>query len=77
MTTVINNPGENKESAAASGGAGVIIGAVVVILILVGVIVLALPYIRERVDGMSKPQNATINVQLPPSAVPGTTPTPE
>ncbi len=76
MTTVINNPGENKEGAAMSAGAGVMIGAVIVILILVGGIVLALPYIREKTDGMGKIENPTINVQLPQPTAPTTTTTP-
>lgn len=67
MTTVINNPGENREpkSNGTSAGSGVVIGAVIVILILVVVIVLALPYMREQVEGMRSPGNPTINVQLP------------
>ena len=72
MTTVINNPGENKESAAVSGGAGVIIGAVVVILILIGVIVFSLPYIRQKIDSVGNIENPTINVQLPPITMPDT-----
>lgn len=70
MTTIINNPnpGENKDNSAASGGSGVIIGAVIVVLVLVVGIVLALPYIKERMDSMTKPGNATINIELPPPA---------
>lgn len=77
MTTVINNPGENREtkSAGTSAGAGVVIGAVIVILILVVVIVLALPYMRKQVESMRSPGNPTINVQLPnlPSPTSSTT----
>lgn len=73
METIINNPGENKGSnsnEASSGASGVVVGAVIVVLVLIAVIVLSLPYIRERIDGMSHPGNPTINnpiinLQLP------------
>lgn len=71
MTTVINNPGENNGGSAASGGSGVVIGAVLVILVLIGALVLALPYIRERTEGIGKIENPTINVQAP--TLPATT----
>lgn len=73
MTTVINNPGENRgnENANANGGSGVVIGAVLVVLVLLVAIVLALPYIRERFDGMSEPVNPVINVEVPSDIIPG------
>lgn len=77
MTTIINSPRENKDSAAASGGAGVIIGAVLVVLILIGIIMLSLPYIREKIDGFSNIENPTINVELPPITIPSTDTIPE
>lgn len=72
MTTVINNPGgvETRDNANASGGSGVVVGAVIVVLVLVVGIVLALPYIKGRVDGMTKPTNPTINVTLPAPTTP-------
>jgi hypothetical protein len=72
MTTVINNPGgsEVRGNANESGGSGVVIGAVIVVLVLVGGIILALPYIKGRVDGMTKPTNPTINVTLPAPTIP-------
>jgi len=69
MDTVTNNQGKNN-SDGMSGGAGVLIGAVIVILALVIAIILALPYIRGRVDAMSRPVNPTINVQLPSPSLP-------
>ena len=76
MTTVINNPGGNevvRDNANASGGSGVVIGAVIVVLVLVVGVILALPYIRSRVDGMTKPTNPTINVTLPEPKIPDQT----
>ena len=64
MTTVINNPGENKESSAVSGGVGVVIGAILVILVLFVVVMLTLPYIRKQMDSITNTE-PTINVVLP------------
>ncbi|MFA7252847.1 MAG: hypothetical protein WC027_03235 [Candidatus Paceibacterota bacterium] len=66
MTTVINNPGENRGDGASSG-AGVVIGAIIVLLVLIIATVLALPYIRQRLATNSEPavNNSVINVQLP------------
>ncbi len=74
MSTIINNPGDNKgdNGSNTSGGAGVVIGALIVILILVVVILFSLPYIRQQINSMTHPGNPTINVQIP--ALP-TTPT--
>jgi hypothetical protein len=66
MTTVVNNPGNGSNT---DGGAGVVIGAVLVLLVLIGAIILALPYLREQVEGM-KPENPTINVTLPEPTMP-------
>lgn len=76
MTTVINNPNNPNGNSESSGASGVVIGAVIVVLILIGVIIFALPYIRERVDSMSQPANPTINIELPtpPITVTPTTP---
>ncbi len=77
MTTVINNPGgnrvdpENRGHENESGGSGVVIGAVIVVLVLIAVIVLALPYVRDRVDGMSEPVDPVVNIQIPPTTIPG------
>jgi hypothetical protein len=72
MTTVINNPNTNnpgENNSNSSGASGVVVGAVIVILILVAVLIYAIPYLRERIDSMSRPGNPvinpTINVQLP------------
>lgn len=78
MTTIINNPGENRVEpenrghANESGGSGVVIGAVIVVLVLIAVIVLALPYVRDRVDNMSESADPVVNIQIPPIVVPGT-----
>ena len=74
MTTVINNPGENRvgpDNANASGGSGVVTGAVIVVLALIGAVVLALPDIRERTDAMSQPAEPVVNIQVPAGAIPG------
>lgn len=78
MTTVINNPRENRSdgNSAVSGGSGVVIGAVIVLIVLVGGIILALPYLRKQIEAMRSPGNPTINVQLPAPSIPDTTPTP-
>jgi len=76
MTTVINNPGENKESSAVSSGSGVVIGAVLVVVVLIGSIVLAMPYIRNKVDDIGTIENPTINVQVPASTALSATTTP-
>lgn len=73
MTTVINSP-EERSGNATSAGAGVVIGAVIVVLVLVGVIIFSLPYIRKQIDGMSKPVNPTINVEIPLPELPDTIP---
>ena len=73
MTTIINNPNKSDGDNAgnnSSGGAGILIGAIVVILVLVTAIVLALPYLRERINNVTQSKtpvinNPTVNVQLP------------
>jgi hypothetical protein len=74
MATVINNPDGNRDNSAMSGGSGVFVGAALVILVLVVVIILSLPYIRQQIDGMTKPTNPTINVTLPNPPTPQTPP---
>ncbi len=67
MSTIINNPGDNKgeNNNNASGGAGVVIGALIVILILVVVILFSLPYVRQQINSMTHPGTPNITVQLP------------
>ena len=77
MSTIINNPGGNKDNADASGGSGVIIGAVLVVIVLIVVVMLALPYVREKVDDISNVENPTINVELPAEAIPSAETIPE
>ncbi len=81
MTTIINNPresGRDNNGNAESGGAGVLMGAVVVVLVLAVAIILALPYLRERINNVTQSKtpvinNPTINVQLPSIPGPATT----
>lgn len=76
MSTVINNPSDGGGNNA-SGASGVLIGAVVVVIMLIIGVVLALPYIRGRLDRVSEPVRPTINVQLPDlPVIPTPAPTP-
>ncbi len=58
MTTVINNPGENKSS----GGLGIIIGIILLIIVVAGFIIYVLPRLRNDAP---RQNNVDINLTLP------------
>jgi hypothetical protein len=60
MTTVINNPGESRDS-----GVGMIVGAIVLIVVLALFFIFGLPMIREA---NKSDDTVNVNVQLPPTS---------